>query len=141
MLLTTAVLGLLLTAADPKPAAVRLEGVVTYTGPIPKPIAVPEAGTSRQLIEVHGKTRTLKDAVVWLEGVPAARDAGAEKLATLTMDQRNYVYAPHVLAVRVGQEVEFQNRDSVNHCLQANSSESSNSFNRLTPPGSKYRHR
>ena len=49
---------------------VKIEGMVTYDGRLPDPIPVSEAGTSRQLIEVDPKTKGLKDAVVWLEGVP-----------------------------------------------------------------------
>src|SRR5262245_53858821 len=56
-------------AADEKAV---IEGVVTYTGPILKPVPVPDVNGERQLIEVQAKTNGLKDAVVWLEGVKAA---------------------------------------------------------------------
>jgi len=60
---------------------VRIEGLVTYDGRLPKPIPVNEADTSRQLIEVDPKTKGLKDAVVWLEGIrePAAHQNVAEQ--------------------------------------------------------------
>src|SRR5208337_140871 len=51
---------------------VRVEGIVTYTGPPPDPIPITEAGTVRRLIEIEPKTKGLKDAVVWLDGTPAA---------------------------------------------------------------------
>ena len=47
---------------------VRVAGIVTYTGPLPDPIPITEAGTVRQLIEIEPKTKGLKDAVVWGEG-------------------------------------------------------------------------
>ena len=56
--------------STPSDETVRVEGVVTYDGRLPEPIPVAEAGTSRQLMEVDPKTKGLKDAVVWLEGVP-----------------------------------------------------------------------
>jgi hypothetical protein len=52
-------------------APVRVEGIVTYTGLLPEPIPITEAGTVRQLIEIEPKTKGLKDAVVWLDGTPA----------------------------------------------------------------------
>jgi hypothetical protein len=42
---------------------VRVEGIVTYTGPLPDPIPITEAGTVRKLIEIEPKTKGLKDAV------------------------------------------------------------------------------
>ena len=53
---------------------VRVEGLITYDGPLPDPIPVPEAGTMRHLVVVDPKTRGLKDAVVWLDVAdPATR--------------------------------------------------------------------
>ncbi|MGB2609542.1 MAG: hypothetical protein WBC80_11245, partial [Isosphaeraceae bacterium] len=39
---------------------VRVEGIVTYTGPLPDPIPITEAGTVRRLIEIEPKTKGLK---------------------------------------------------------------------------------
>ena len=120
---------------------VRIEGVVTYDGRLPDPIPVSEAGTSRQLIEVDPKTKGLKDAVVWLEGVPepVAHQQVADE--PVVMDQQNFFFVPHVLAVRSGQAVEFRNSDVANHGVMASSLEPRNQFNVMIPFGRHHAHR
>ena len=120
---------------------VPIEGVVTYDGRLPDPIPVSEAGTSRQLIEVDPKTKGLKDAVVWLEGVPAP--AAHQEVADepVVMDQQNFFFVPHVLAVKSGQAVEFRNSDVANHGVKASSLEPRNQFNVIIPFGGHYTHR
>src|SRR5262249_16728369 len=84
----------------------RVVGTITYDGPLPDPIPIAEAGTVRKLVEVDPKTRGLKDAVVWLEGVH--EPAGAHQKLTdepVVMDQQNYFFVPHVLAVEAGRQV------------------------------------
>jgi plastocyanin len=122
--------------------SVRAEGSVTYDGRLPEPIHVAEAGTFRQLIEVDPKTNGLKDAVVWLEGVP--EPAAAHKVVAdepVVMDQRNFFFVPHVLAVKSGQAVEFRNSDAANHGVTASSLEPRNQFNRMTPLRGHFTHR
>lgn len=129
---------------DQRPTAglVRVEGTITYDGPLPDPIPISEAGTVRHLVEVDPKTKGLKDAVIWLEGVPAPevarRVAPAEPVV---MDQQNYSFVPHVLAVEAGREVEFRNSDVANHGVRASSLEPTNEFNVTTPQGGRYAHR
>lgn len=102
----------------------RVEGIVTYTGPLPDPIPITEAGTVRRLIEIEPKTKGLKDAVVWLDGTPAAdKPTTLSKANPVQMDQRDYCFLPHVLAVNAGQEVEFLNNDVANHGVSATSFE------------------
>ncbi len=121
---------------------VRVQGIVTNTGALPDPIPITEAGTVRQLIEIEPKTKGLKDAVVWLDGTPAAdKPAALSKAKPVQMDQRDYCFVPHVLAVNAGQEVEFLNNDIANHGVSAASFEAENSFNMTTPPGGSYKHR
>jgi plastocyanin len=128
-------------AAAPR-TPVMVEGTVTYTGPPLKPIPVPETGAARHLIEVHAKSNGLKDAVAWLEGVPArGRPANGGETRPVQMDQQNYFFLPHVLAIEAGQEVEFFNNDAANHGVTAASLEPKNSFNVTTPPGRSYKHR
>jgi plastocyanin len=120
---------------------VRIEGVVTYDGKLPEPIPVSEAATTRQLIEVDPKTKGLKDAVVWLEGVP---EPGAHpKVADqqVVMDQQNFFFVPHVLAITSGQAVEFRNSDIANHGTIASSMEPENRFNVVIQQGSHFTHR
>src|SRR3954469_12078040 len=120
----------------------RVEGIVTYDGRFPEPIHVAEAGTSRQLIEVDPETKGLKDAVVWLEGVPepaAPRQEVADE--PVVMDQKDFFFVPHVLAVKSGHEVEFRNSDAANHGVKASSLEPKNQFNVIIPFGGHHTHR
>src|SRR5262245_10295091 len=127
------------TVADPPPKYVALEGVVTYTGPLPKPIDVIEAMARRQLVEVDTRTKGLKDAVVWLEGAKAPTEK--EPRGKALMDQQNYFFLPHVLAIRAGDEVQFLNSDAANHGVTASAAEDANSFNVTTLPGGVHKHR
>jgi plastocyanin len=121
---------------------VRVEGMVTYRGPLPEPIPLPEAGTVRHLIEVEPKTKGLKDAVVWLEGVfPPAKPAQPVKSTVIQVDQRDFQFVPHVLAINAGQEVEFLNSDAANHGVSAASFEAENRFNVVVPSGGSCKHR
>jgi plastocyanin len=121
---------------------VRVEGVVTYDGRQPDPIPVAEAGTSRQLIQIDPKTRGLKDAVVWLEGVgePAKTDPEVAD-EPVVMDQQNFFFVPHVLATTSGRAVEFRNSDVANHGVTASSLEPRNQFNVMIPLAGHYSHR
>ena len=51
-------------------------------------------------------------AVIWLE---SQAPATAEKPSRVVLDQRNLMFVPHVLVVRVGTAVEFPNNDKVFH--------------------------
>jgi plastocyanin len=113
-----------------------VEGVVSYDGPLPEPIPVTEAGTVRHLVEVEPKTKGLKEAVVWLEGAPRPEPAGDKAPEEpVVMDQQDYAFVPHVVAVRAGREVEFRNSDGANHGVTASSLEPENRFNVVTPQG------
>ena len=65
---------------------------------------------------LHGTVRSGErlesNAVVWLDAPGAPRDTGRAKVV---LDQRNLKFLPHILAVRVGTEVEFPNNDRVFH--------------------------
>ncbi len=130
---------------EPKAAVVppgEFRGTVTYTGPLLKPIEVPEAGSKRDPIEVDRATKGLKDAVVWIEGVAAAgRVVDAAERKPVVMDQINFAFAPHVLSIDAGTPVEFTNSDSANHGVTASSLEGRNGFNVVTPAGGRYTHR
>lgn len=122
----------------PQPAAV--EGVVTYSGPLLEPIRSFEAGTVRHPIEVDLESKGLKDVVVWLEGAPSPEADDADAGEDLVMDQVNYEFLPHVLAVRAGRTVTFLNSDGANHGVAASSLEAENRFNVVTPPGGRHEH-
>jgi plastocyanin len=91
-------------------------------------------------VEVDANTGGLKDAVIWLEGAPA-RPLAADAPRVVTMDQLDFFFVPHVLAIRAGQEVEFTNGDPPNHAVQAKAAEPRNTFNVVTPPGGAVRRR
>ena len=129
-------------AQPPIAGRVRVVGTVTYDGPLPDPIPIPEAGTVRPLIEVDPKTRGLKDAVIWLEGVRATSVApGDAREEPVVVEQRDYAFVPHVLAVEAGREVEFHNSDGANHGVTSYSREPRNRFDVVTPPGGRQSHR
>ena len=87
----------------PPAGTARVEGVVSYDGPLPEPIPVAEAGTVRHLVEVEPKAKGLKEAVVWLEGVPRPARSGDEAPEEpVVMDQQNYFFIPHIAGRRGG---------------------------------------
>jgi plastocyanin len=125
-----------------EPGTVPIEGLVTYDGPLPESIPVSEAGTVRHLVEVDPKTKGLKDAVAWFEGVPEPDQPGDEsREQPIVMDQQNYFFVPHVLAIEAGPQVEFRNSDGANHGVTAASLEPRNRFNVITPQGGNYKQR
>lgn len=68
--------------------------------------------------EIHGKVackgvRNSADAVVYIEAIPGKTFTAPAKHAE--MDQKNLVFAPHVLPIQVGTTVDFKNDDSVLH--------------------------
>jgi plastocyanin len=62
------------------------------------------------IVLVNGRPQ--KDIVVWLEGGTAGSRATPTKIV---LDQRQLQFKPHVLAVRVGDQVEMPNSDRVFH--------------------------
>ncbi len=57
------------------------------------------------------------------------------------MDQINYTFVPHVLAVRKGEEVLFLSSDTANHNIHARALEPENQFNIMISSAREYRHR
>ena len=70
------------------------------------------------LVDADGrapKKRDYSGVVIWLEPVGGApRPAGAQPKQA-TMETRNKVFVPHVLAVEVGTAVDFPNDDPIDH--------------------------
>jgi plastocyanin len=122
------------------PRLIGISGTITYDGPLPDPIAVSEAATVRPLVEVDAKTKGLKEAVVWLEH-EAMKPGDESSGRPAVMDQVNFFFVPHVLAVRAGQAVEFHNSDLANHGVIAASSAAKNRFNVMVAHGERYTHR
>ncbi len=55
-----------------------------------------------------------------------------------TVDQYDFAFEPHVVAVRSGAEIAFTNSDAANHNVRADSDETSNTFNIVTPVDGAY---
>ncbi|GIW88994.1 MAG: hypothetical protein KatS3mg108_3318 [Isosphaeraceae bacterium] len=117
-----------------------VRGRVVYDGPIPKPVANPESGIPRAIVTVDGEGG-LSEAVVWLDGVAETTERPQGPIPPAVMDQVDFAFVPHVLAVEAGREVEFRNSDLANHGVRAVSLEPANEFQVTTPPGGTYRHR
>ncbi len=58
--------------------------------------------------------------VVWLEPLGAAPSPSASSPKTVTMDQRNRAFIPHLLAVEAGTAVDFANSDPIFHNAYSN---------------------
>ncbi len=111
-----------------------LSGRVVFRGPLPDSTTmfVPEAGDlEAHTIIVDAPTRGLKNAVVWVEDGPPGTPV--THLPTVVLDQENWTFLPHVLAVRAGQTVRFLNSDLANHNIH--SLTPGNAFNLGFPSG------
>jgi plastocyanin len=84
---------------------VRCAGAATVIGNV---VLVNEDGTSAKKPDNSG-------VVVWLEPVGGAPLLPPSSSRTITMDQRNSAFIPHVLAVQVGTAVDFPNSDAIVH--------------------------
>jgi plastocyanin len=67
---------------------------------------------------VINSNATIRYAFVWIkDGLPKARWTPPQ--ASVVLDQNGCVYRPHVLALMVGQQLEIDNSDPVNHNVHA----------------------
>ena len=76
------------------------------------------AALCAQAGDIHGKVtckgvRDSANAVVYVAAIPGKTFAAPAKHAE--MDQKNLVFAPHVMAVLVGTTVDYKNSDAVLH--------------------------
>ncbi len=116
-----------------KPAAAPLDpatlgdvsGVVKFAGKAPAPVKIDTsmdpacgfAGGGDVYSEQYGvKDGKLANVYVYVKSGPAAAmSAGAGSGSSVILDQKGCVYTPHVIAVQVGQPVEFRNNDPTMH--------------------------
>jgi plastocyanin len=108
-----------------------IEGRVTFEGTPPAPTAVIEAGSSQPVLYVD-RSGGLQYAVVFLTDAPGA---GSPPKTPATMNQRQFIFVPQVLAVRAGQLVRFTNDDPANHNVRSQDANAANSFNIYTGSG------
>ncbi|HEY3839193.1 MAG TPA: carboxypeptidase regulatory-like domain-containing protein [Bryobacteraceae bacterium] len=105
-----------------------ISGKVAFTGEKPKMPAIDMSANpmcerqhkTPQLAEtvVINPNGTIRYAFVWIKsGLPKARWNSPQ--TNVVLDQNGCVYRPHVLALMVGQQLEIDNSDPVNHNVHA----------------------
>jgi plastocyanin len=67
--------------------------------------------------------------------LPDARASGNPVKSPATMNQRQFIFEPQVLAVRAGQPVRFTNDDPANHNVRSTDSNPANAFSIFTGSG------
>jgi len=106
-----------------------IEGRVTFAG-TPPPRTVTQDGGSQPVLYVE-RSGGLRYAVVYL---PDAPKSTAPPGTVATVNQRNFMFEPQVLAIRAGQSVRFTNDDLANHNVRAQDSNPANTFSISTAP-------
>jgi len=141
------------TTPGQRTRAGKVVGTITYQGRIPKAPQPDATGTYRELFTRHRTNQGVQQAVVYLtsadgvlppidspaDATPADTRSSSDPVATI--NQRDFLFEPHLILLRDGQSVDFTNSDSGNHHLRTKSSEARNEFAVYTGPGSNYEHR
>ena len=109
-----------------------IEGRVSFEGTPPPATIVIQDGGSQQVLYVD-RSGGLRYAVVFVHD---ARPVGEPPAAQATMNQRNFIFEPQLLAVRAGQTVRFTSDDSANHNVRAKDANPANTFSIATGSGS-----
>lgn len=123
-----------------------IEGVITYSGDVPKSKVRDDAGQQRKLLSVHRRSRGVRYALVYLEANAANRPGDSEvqrkELARkpIVVDQVEHAFKPHLIAIRDGQKVKFTNSDAANHNVHTIGFEPKNQFNVLVGTTGEYIH-
>lgn len=115
-----------------------IEGVIRYTGEVPKSRVKDNAAIRRDLLTVDRKTKGVRDVMVYLESPAVKADERPQK--PVVVDQLEHRFVPHMIAIRGGQRVKFTNSDAANHNVRAVSLEERNTFNIYTAVGGEYEH-
>jgi plastocyanin len=113
-------------------AAGAIEGRVIFDGRPPPPTIVIQEEGSQEVLYV-ARSGGLRYAVVFLQD---GRPSGRSPEKTATMNQRNFIFEPQVLAVRAGQLVRFTSDDPANHNVRSRDANPANAFNIATSSGS-----
>src|SRR5262245_654384 len=124
--LAALLLALVPAAGAPQPAAGgAVTGRVIFQGPLPRLVNLPVIKDRyvcgvlmrSEALVVSPSTRGVRAAAVWIDGVPAP--AAASGPAEPRLANRGCRFAPHVLALRVGDDLVIANDDEVLHNLRA----------------------
>src|SRR5262245_13816815 len=114
-------------AGAPQPAAGgAVTGRVVFQGPLPRLVNLPVVKDRyvcgvlmrSEALVVSPSTRGVGAAAVWIDGVPAG-PAAAPAPAEPRLANRGCRFAPHVLALRAGDDLMIANDDEVLHNLRA----------------------
>lgn len=102
-----------------------ISGAVKFTGPVPPRARLPvdkdleicaKAGEKLAETLLVSPSKGLKNTVVTLEGITQGKKLPAK---TVTLDQKNCVYIPHVLVAPTGSQLTLLNGDGVMHNVHA----------------------
>jgi plastocyanin len=114
-----------------------ITGRISYIGKIPAAVYVFESGNEQSIMALD-RERGLASAVV---SVDAPATAAATSAPEVTINQRNWWFAPAVVAVKSGQPVRFTNDDPSNHSVRSTTGVPANRFGAFTGTGEPYVHR
>ncbi|MSQ96268.1 MAG: hypothetical protein EXR98_17185 [Gemmataceae bacterium] len=127
------------SAGAQTPETGTISGTIRYVGDVPpskRIMTVDSVTFLHNDIVVQAKTKGLRDVIVlldWKEQVPAD-----VKAKPVLIDQRDMIFTPRVVTVQEGRKVRFENNDTCNHAVDAQSIHRENVFNVTTPIGQPF---
>jgi plastocyanin len=125
-----------------EPNGGTISGKVLFTGDAPAMPAIDMSANpmcerqhptpQRAETAVVNGNHTIRYAFIWIkDGLPKAR--WSPPSTNVVLDQSGCVYRPHVLALMVGQQLEIDNSDPVNHNVHAEA-QTNVAWNESQPP-------
>jgi plastocyanin len=129
-------------AGRPSPGSGIVSGKVTFTGTVAKAKALdlakdPDCAkmhSSEPLVSesvVTGGENALRNVVVYISA--GESEAAAAPGSPAIFEERGCRYNPHVLAVRVGQDIKIYNRDSIAHNIHP-VAKTNREWSKIQPP-------
>ena len=127
----------------------KISGTVTYKGKARKPKSI-QMSADAVCAAIHttpakdekmivgkgeGDIHSLANVFVYVKSGLKKQDYPVPD-KPVVIDQKGCTYVPHVLGIRVGQELQFKNSDKTMHNVHSLSKKTSKQFNRGMPAGS-----
>lgn len=122
-------------ALDPQTLG-DVSGIVRLVGKAPEPVKIDTTMDPACSVSSSGLVYTQQYAVqgdrianvyIYIKsGPPAAMQGGPERTQPVVIDQKGCTYVPHVVAVEVGEPVEFLNSDPTMHNVHTLTEDSGN---------------
>lgn len=103
---------------------------MTFEGTPPAPTFVVEGGRTQHVLYLD-KSGGLQYAVVFLHD----SRSGPAATTPITLNQRDFIFEPQVLAVHIGQPVRFTSDDPANHNVRSDDANAANRFSVTTAAG------